>query len=196
MIIFLDRQHAGKPHRPTDLGAGADIDGDGKREIWEQEAIWTAKYLLAAELWLREKGYTVFPISDGRYSERHQRVNNYARTQLSIYVAAHINAGGGDYGAVFFDHRSTKGHILAAEIALQLREDLPELGNKARTVEASPSNWTKNAYHTISGVSSWAICFEPCFIDCAEHRPLFSDEGMKRIGEALAKGIHNFLEEI
>ena len=33
MIVFIDRQHSGKPGRPGDRGASADLDGDGRDEI-------------------------------------------------------------------------------------------------------------------------------------------------------------------
>ena len=30
MIVFIDRQHAGKPNKLDDRGASVDVDGDGK----------------------------------------------------------------------------------------------------------------------------------------------------------------------
>ena len=78
MLIFIDRQHAGKPKRPSDRGAGQDLDGDGKVSWWEKEAIWTGKLSIELEILLLEMGYDVLPISDGSYQTRHARVNNYA----------------------------------------------------------------------------------------------------------------------
>ena len=103
-VVYLDRQHSGKPARPRDRGASADLDGDGKIARDEQEAAMTARYLLACELALLEMGHVVIPISDGSYNERHARVNRYAGTfkagRPQVYLAAHLNSGGGDYGLI------------------------------------------------------------------------------------------------
>ena len=32
MIVYIDRQHAGKPNKIDDRGAGADIDGNGTKD--------------------------------------------------------------------------------------------------------------------------------------------------------------------
>ena len=39
MLIFLDRQHSGKPKRVSDRGAGQDLDGDGVISWEEKEAM-------------------------------------------------------------------------------------------------------------------------------------------------------------
>ena len=94
-VVYLDRQHSGKPGRPNDRGAAVDLDGDGKIQRGEQEAALTARYLLACELALLEMGHTVIPISDGTYNERHRRVNRYAGTfkagRPQFYLAGHLN---------------------------------------------------------------------------------------------------------
>ena len=198
-LIFLDRQHSGNPGRRSSLGAVNDLDGDGKKEIHEAEAIWTARYLLACEIRLRQLGHDVIPISDGRYFERHDRANIYQKGgELGIYIAAHLNAGlsrgGIGYGAMFYDYRSSKGPILARAICEQLKAYCPELQDKAKAIAATPENWTKNAFYTIRGVRAIGICAEPCFIDSPAHKPLFSQKGMRQIGEAIAEGIQNFTD--
>jgi N-acetylmuramoyl-L-alanine amidase len=198
-LIFLDRQHSGNPSRRSSLGAVDDLNNDGKKEIHEAEAIWTARYLLACEIRLRELGHDVIPISDGRYFERHDRANIYQKGgELGIYIAAHLNAGlsrgGIGYGAMFYDYRSTKGKDLAEQICNQLKIKCPELQNKAKAIRASSEDWTKNAFYTIRGVRAIGICAEPCFIDSAAHKPLFSQKGMRLIGEAIAEGIQNFTD--
>ena len=197
MLVFLDRQHVGKPSRRSDMGAGVDLDGDGVIETWEQESTWTAKYLLAAELRLRDLGHEVIPLSDGAYNQRHDRSNRYKQhDEPAVYVAAHINAGGGHYGSVFYDFRSRFGGDLAEKICERLRARCPELQQDARAIECSPDNWTKNAWYTIRGTRSIAVCFEPCFLDSPAHKGLFSGSGMDRIGWALAEGIDKFCKEI
>ena len=77
-LIALDRQHVGQVGRYiTSVGAHKDIDGDGKKQIHEAEAILTARYSLATEIYLRELGHYVIPLSDGTYKERAQRFNQY-----------------------------------------------------------------------------------------------------------------------
>lgn len=197
MLVFLDRQHSGNPSRRKSMGAGADIDGDGKIELWEMESTWTAKYLLSAELRLRELGHEVIPISDGTYQARHRRCNKMVISgQPSVYVAAHINAGHGKYGSVFFDYRSTSGPVLAKEIAKQMSLQLRELNGDARAISSNPKDWTKNAWYTIRGTTSAAVCYEPCFIDTRAHRPLFTSQGMARIGKALADGIDQYFRGV
>ena len=200
-MVYLDRQHSGKPARPLDTGASYDIDGDGVIGTHEQEALLTPRYLLAAELALREMGHTVIPISDGTYGNRHRRVNAYAGTFSTstpqIHVSAHLNAGwagnpGSAYGAIFYDSKSRSGPELASRVARQLRMVAPEL-NGVKCIPAKPGDWTKHAWATIQVQQPIAICFEPAFIDCPEHADLLSREGLYAIGKALARGIDNFV---
>jgi len=193
-VVYLDRQHSGKPGRKAeDRGASADLDGDGTVSIFEREAMLTARYGLACEAALIEMGHTVIPISDGWYSDRHRRVNQYAGTfpagTPQVYISLHLNAGGGDYGAVFFDHRSRGGPELAARIATQLRMVAPEI-NGAKCIAAKPDDWTRAAFGTIGGIMQpLGICFEPCFMDNPAHADLLTREGLSAIGRALASGI-------
>ena len=195
-LVFLDRQHSGKNSRRSALGAAADIDGDGHKEIHEAEAIWTARYLLACEIKLREFGHDVIPLSDGQYWELHKRCNAYQKAgENAVYIAAHLNAGVGSgigYGSMFYDYRSARGKVLADAINEELKIACPELRGKVKSIEASPENWTKNAYYTIRGVRAVGICAEPFFMDSSAHRPLLSDKGMLAVGEAIARGINNY----
>ena len=194
LVVYLDRQHSGKPGRKAqDRGASADVDGDGVVGIEEREAMMTARYLLACEIALLQMSHTVIPIADGWYSDRHRRVNQYAGTfppgTVQVYCAAHINAGGGDYGAVLFSHQSRSGPELAARVAKQLRMVAPEL-NGVKTIAAKPDDWTRNAYATIGGVvQPICLCLEPFFIDQPTHADLMTREGLTAVGRAIASGI-------
>jgi hypothetical protein len=193
-VVYLDRQHSGKPGRKArDRGAGADLDGDGVIGIEEREAMLTARYLLACESALLEMGHTVIPISDGWYSDRHRRINQYAGTFAAgvpqVVIAAHLNAGGGDYGMVLYDHRSRSGPELAARISKQLRMVAPEI-NGVKCVPAKPDDWTRNAYATIGGLMQpIGICYEPAFMDKDTHQDILTREGLAAIGRSLAAGI-------
>ncbi len=197
VCAILDRQHTGKSAASADMGAWADLDGDGIQDVQEYEALITPRYLLHAEVCIRSAGHGVIPISDGTYVERHSRMIKYARqtpAQRFAAVAAHLNAGDGDYGSVFHDARSTAGKALAEAIAAGLRARCPELA-RVRVFAASPNDWTANALATIAGIYAGpanlaGVCFEPCFINHVDHRPLLQGPGLQRIGMALADGIH------
>tara|TARA_R110000824_G_scaffold116395_3_gene267779 strand:+ start:258 stop:863 length:606 start_codon:yes stop_codon:yes gene_type:complete len=196
-LIFFDRQHAGKPgSKVGDRGAQADLDGDGKIESHEREAMLTPRYLLYAEERLLDLGHDVITLSDGWYSERHNRVNRYSglASGKQVYVAAHLNAGGGNYGAVFYDHRSVSGPRLARDIALKLKSACPEIEGGVKVIPAKPDDWTSHAFNTIRNVHSpVSVCFEPCFVDNDIHHVLLTDDGLSKIGRALADGIHSWL---
>jgi N-acetylmuramoyl-L-alanine amidase len=189
--VFLDRQHAGQIHKPSDLGAFS-------RLVGRAEADMTLDYLAAAERYLRALKVDVINISDGRYKDRHRRVIDYAQRAggVSVYVAAHLNAGGGDYGAMFHDHRSTMGKEVSEYIGDALSDACPEL-NKVIVKSSQPDDWTKNAFATISGVYAGkpcGVCFEPCFVDNESHVPLLEHAGLERIGDALGAGIFKWME--
>lgn len=196
-VVYLDRQHSGKPGKPADRGAAVDLDGDGKIQRDEQEAALTARYLLACELALLEMGHVVIPIADGSYNDRHARVNQYAGSfktgRPQLYLAGHLNAGGGDYGMIGTDYRSRSGPELASRIARQLRQVAPEL-NGVKCIEARPDNWTRNMYATISGVMQpIGLCLEPCFMDQPSHADLLTAAGLSTIGRAIAAGVDAFV---
>jgi hypothetical protein len=157
----------------------------------------TAQYIHHCEWKLREAGIDVCVLSDGWYKDRHQRVNQYARGHdKAVYVSCHINAGGGDYAATFYDHRSSSGRDLATHINGRLHQWCDPVYNKTKAIPANPEDWTKNAYNTIKGVGApVAVCFEPFFIDCESHKELMTPTGLEMVGLSLAVGIKSFLEE-
>ena len=201
MLIALDRQHVGKPGRHIDdLGAWGDLDNSGDNsDVLENEAIWTGLYLFYCEIELRRMGHSVYPMSHGRYSERHKAAN---KAGCDAYIAAHLNSltGGtrsgqtANYGAVFYDGRSSteNGPALAEAIGAQLVE-LPALRSRVRIWPAKPTDWTSRAYSTIRGVGRpVAICYEPAFMDYGPHQQAFfqSAESVAVLGQALARGVH------
>lgn len=193
MLVFLDRQHSGQIRRLDSLGAVSDLDGDGVQEIEEAEAIWTGFLSMEIEKALRNLNYKVIPISDGSYQERHDRVNKMSAQYEGpqVYLALHFNAGGGNYGSMFYDHRSGAGADLASYICDSL-EDLAGM-EITKKIPCSPADWTKNAYYTIKGVGRpVAICSEPAFIDFPGHEKYFTAEGIVQLGFAIAAGIHKW----
>ena len=187
MIVFIDRQHSGKPNKPEDRGAEVmpcPAFGNG------MEAIYTGYLSLLIEEKLLEHGVKVLPIADGFYPDRHKRVNEYSKRfkgEKQVYLALHLNSGGGDY-ASFFHMGSEKGSTLASSICDKMREaSLPGL-TRCLPKKASSEDWTKNAWYTIRGIGSpIAICCEPLFM--GTHRDLLTFEHLQTIGGAIASGI-------
>lgn len=188
MIVFIDRQHAGKPNKLADRGAAVDIDGDTTPD---REAIITGQISIELEKILMLLGVDVMPISDGTYNERHARVNEYAAmypNRKTVYLAMHLNAGGGDYAAFFYHHASTQGHELAKQLCLEMRA--AGFVKNAKPIECKPNNWTKNAFYTIRGVGRpVAICCEPLFMDQPEHAKHLTNEGIQGLAMCMANAI-------
>ena len=197
MIVFIDRQHAGKWSKINDRGAGVDLDGDGKTTWEEQEATWTAYLSIMVENNLLAMGFKVIPLSDGSYSERHERVNRYYNKlgpETAVYLALHLNAGGGNYGSYFYDYRSTQGKSLADHLCQGTSKYVPEVTNW-KSVKANPNDWTKNAYYTIKGIGQpVAICCEPIFMDT--HKHLISIGGFSKIALGIAVGLREWEKEL
>ena len=194
MLVFIDRQHAGKPSRVDDRGASVDINQDGTISNDEKEAHWTGYLSLILEQRLMDLGHQVIPLSDGTYTERHIRVNDYSSRYdcKMVYLAMHLNAGGGDYGAFCYHHLSTQGKELAASMAKSLADVIYVKSQKA--IAAKPDNWTKNAYYTIKNVGKpIAICCEPFFMD--KHTDLLTPFGMSQVAIGMVQGLDKWSNE-
>lgn len=187
MIVFIDRQHAGKPNKPNDRGAEVTPTPEFSNGM---EALYTGYLSLMIEEKLLDNGVKVLPISDGFYPDRHKRVNEYSerfKNEKQVYLALHLNSGGGDY-ASFFHMGSQQGSDLATCITDKLSyASLPGLV-RCLPKKCSSSDWTKNAWYTIRGVRDpIAICCEPLFMDT--HRDLLNLESLRVIANAIAAGI-------
>lgn len=198
-LVGIDRQHVGQPSKrwAASLGASADVDGDGKKEIWEAEAFWTAKYGFHMEQTFHNlDDYHVIPFADGFYTTRHHRMNEYQDTlkyPKNVYLALHANAGGGNYGLWLYDSRSTKGRALAQSIANEVQKEFPHYPQKIRSCSAT--DWS-NAFYCIRGVKAVAICCEPWFLDNQKHvRDYMNEEGMKKLGYAIAMGVEKWKQK-
>jgi hypothetical protein len=195
MIVFLDRQHVGKPNNIHDRGASLDPVPSFGLGL---EAIYTGYLSLIIESRLISQGVKVMPLSDGRYPERHKRVNEYARhfQEKQVYISLHLNAGGGDYCSMFYHHQSTQGALLAESICERMKtikDQFPKI-KRCLPKKASPEDWTRNAYNTIKGVGSpIAICAEPLFIDT--HREYLSHPQLEVIGDMIASGIIDWSQD-
>ena len=191
MVLILDRQHYGKPGQ-NDLGAGADLDGDGVVELDEREANLTLLYINAAKQLAEAQGHTVYVIDAGWYSARHEQAIQIALSHpddMCAYIACHLNAGGGSYSLALHDYRSHGGENLAKAVATEMSVKIPEI-SRHLVRAASPDEWT-NGYYTVKGIYAGpgnlsGVCFEPVFMDNVEHQALLTPEGLVLLGQILA----------
>lgn len=199
MLVVFSWDHTGKPGRWDDRGAHADLDGDGYRAQHETEVYRTPFYFIPAMAALAEAGIESFVMADGWYRDRWARLHRYLDEHdipRAVYVACHLNAGGGSYGLVGYHHRTpySGGVTLARRIARQLGRACPEL-SRARAEAAAPDNAWRRMHGTIAGLDRRVIgiCYEPAFVDQPDHAPLLTGPGLQRVGEALAAGIIDYI---
>jgi len=91
MLVFLDRQHVGQVRRLGSLGAIADVDGDGEKQIHEAEAFWTGYLSLALETNLRELGHDVIPLlMVHTLNDTHELTNTAPTTAKNAFISLFI----------------------------------------------------------------------------------------------------------
>jgi hypothetical protein len=196
VIVIFDRQHYGKPGK-SDLGAGVDLDGDGKVETAEMEANLTPLYYLPAKKLLEALGHNVYVFDNGWYSDRHNRANALAKAnpnQRVAYLACHINAGRGDYAAFIHDARSRKGSTLANALADAYTKARITGIKRTLVREGTPDNAWNRGLNTIKGIYAGpsnitGVCLEPYFLDRQDHYWLSGDIGNEKIANALVAGL-------
>lgn len=197
ILALLDIQHRGRSAHPLDYGAAADLDRDGLVEDGEREAELTPFYALACSDVLGRLDQRVLLITAGAYSDRHSAARALAAAWAGpvVYLACHINAGGGTGAIVAHDERSRGGAALARAIVSELG-GLPGIARaSARPVGArSPEAFERRLHGCIGGIyegpaNLCGVTLEPFFLDQLAHAPLATDEGLRRVGEAIARGV-------
>ena len=187
-IVILNRGHGNKgSHSQFDPGATFG-------ELREVDLV--AGYFDAIEQHLSTGGIAVHRLDTGSYANRHNRAGQIARTTRGrvLHILGHVNSAGrpGRYGAVFHDHRSSNGAIAARLIADQMRP-IRELTTIKLVSTTRTGNW-RRAYNVLSPVYSApancsGVLLEPGFINSPTHQPLWTGEGLMRLGNAIARGI-------
>jgi len=218
MLLILDVQHTGRASRPGDMGAAYDLDSDGVAgEQGEREVDLVRGYVAAATTYARELGHRVTVLETGTYGQRHAtaiRLAHGAPGVDHVYLACHVNAGGGAYGLLRPDYRSAAGAARAQALAVALSR-LHELrhagampgcrvvplypsadraGAAGRDVsDAGKAGWWTRGWACLDGIYSGpsnlcGVLVEPGFIDSSAHRTLWTPDGLARIGRALVDG--------
>lgn len=199
MIVICDRQHAGKPDRgpgagrPEDMGAVMHGAADAR-----YEADITLAYITEAAALLRAAGAVVHVIDPLTtpprlsYVARHERAKSVARANPDrpvLYLACHMNAGGGDYALCQHDERSKAGRRAADAIGAALADRLPV---SRVLIRPTSGDWSRGA-PCIAGIYTGpanicAVLVEPLFLDRPEHVACLETDGVKRIAQAIAVG--------
>jgi len=150
-VVVLDVQHLGKKSKPNDLGAVC-------RGITEALYNLDIAHILRGEL----KDYEVIILVEDLkqrmdYSERHQCVE---KIKPDLYIAMHLNAGGGSYSLFGYINDKSKRACEALAKAINT-----VYGNK-RVVKVVKYTKGMRGYICISGVSCCpAILSEPLFVE-------------------------------
>ena len=199
LLVVFDRQHVGKPSRGPGTAMGEDRGAllRGTAADRSEADLTPIYYTRAAEV-LSTAGAGVRiidPLTDPprlSYGARHERVKWWAReagTQV-VYLACHLNAGGGNYAVTGHDHRSSSGRAVARAIAARLG-GLPAVARSR--VEARTGSWARGA-PCIQGVYDGpvhlrGVLLEPLFVDHREHVQYIEAGGLAEVGQAIADGL-------
>ena len=182
-VIALDRGHVGRNY--------GNVTKAGAQSGSLNEDVLAREYMRAIEDTLRAAGHEVILLCHGTYSSRQA----FASPIADVFVACHVNAGGGTYGLVCYDHRSKSGPVLAQTVANELQRawgSTPENPLSKTVAAAASSEKWENAWNLIKGVYSGkpvGLVFEPFFLDQKHHACMATPEGLARTGKALADGI-------
>ena len=182
-LIILDRQHRGRASKPKD--AGAAFKGYVEADLVE-------RYIAVATQELKRLGHRVEVLLSGEYGSRHVEAIALAKAskERCLYVACHVNAGGGRYALVEHDSRSKGGAAAAAIVAREFALRLAPEVNTGKVVALGSAD---RGFACIDGIYAGpanlsAVLFEPGFIDSSQHAGLWTTAGLSRIGVALAAG--------
>jgi len=182
ITIYVDVQHSGKPDKPRDRGA----TGNGWDEVGATRLI--ANGIEHACVTYADVHCII--LSDGRYSSRHKRVNDYHNRigGKAVYLALHLNAldSKPHKGVIFFHYQSKKGPALAQAVADAIK---PAVGPTIPT-PCESGDWTRNAYATIRGVREpIALCLEPFYIDSPAAKEWLFAEALEALGVEIAAAV-------
>lgn len=192
MLAILDIGHRGVP---------GSLHKRGARHQGFVEADLTPVYAAHAALALIELGHSaqMWPTTAMSYEYRHAEAMRLGRQQKVAYVQCHLNANTGDddYAATFYRADQPNRRQCADDVADALKREFSAGPIKrSLSIVCHPApHWTSRPLFTLSGFDApprgmAAICFEPCFLDNVDHHAMLTPGGLKRVGLALAAGLH------
>lgn len=188
--VAVDVQHLYRTGRHArDRGSVFTLP-DGSR-VAEGEL--STRYAQGLVQWLKLRGARVLANDPrhgflvGPYSQRHESVVAWG---ADAYLACHVNAGGGAYGAVEYVSDSGVSAVLANTVAHQLEE--AALLDKVKTVPLAPGDRGFVCVGRLGAVPG--VILEPFFGDYPGHRDFFPAPALTRLGETIGEGVARFLE--
>jgi len=183
--VAVDVQHLYKPGQPNDHGAKFRL-GDGTSVT---EAQGTLIYAHALTDWLRWRGATVLandPVRGvfvGTYGQRNRAAWSWG---AHLYLACHLNAGGGSYALCEY-MKGRPGETVAKEILLCLTSGFPEI-TTGRILELNPGQRGEVCVRGCDTLAP-ALILEPFFGDTPAHQPLLSVLELALLGRTIGRGI-------
>lgn len=182
--VAIDVQHLYRPDRPRDHGATVRLANG--TTITEAELATGYAGHAAAEL--EARGALVLRndpargVLVGHYSSRARAASSWG---ARVYLACHVNAGGGDYARAY--GVGSRGVQLARDIVLEL-DRVSRLIDEGQALELRPG---ERGWVCIAGAvaPTLGILLEPFFLDTPGHRGLVSAAGLGVVGRAIGRSV-------
>ena len=187
--VAVDVQHLYRPHKPHDQGSVFRL-ADGST-VTEGHA--ATMYAEAITAHLRGAGATVLtnPTLAGYYSARQRAASGWG---AHLYLACHVNAGGGAYALI--EHASDRQtpealagtRDIGRRICLALTDQVAGIVG-CRQVELATGTRGRVC---VEGFAGPHALLEPFFGDHPQHQPLLAAVRLKLIGEVLGSAVVNW----
>lgn len=188
--VAVDVQHLYRPHLPNDQGSVYRLT-DGST-VTEGHA--ATMYAEAIAAHLRAAGAAVLtnPDLSGYYSARQRHASEWG---AHLYLACHVNAGGGAYALI--EHMPVEAmpglaaldtSDLARRIGLGLSDQVAGIIGW-RQVELAPG---ARGRVCVAGFTGPHALLEPFFGDNPQHQPLLAAPKLKLIGDVIGSAVVNW----
>lgn len=162
----------------------------------------TSIYAKQARLKLYKLGYdaVLLQSTQDSYKKAWDKANNEG---FDVYVACHLNSGLNEknkgHGLTFYDENSRpeNGQRLASCVNNSLKASFPDF--EWREYPTSQQGYSRvgvciGVIRGKSYVKPVSILLEPFFLDSSLCNSIFTEENMNRTGDAIAYGIHEWLQ--
>lgn len=184
--VVVDVQHLYKLSNPLDRGAEFALQD--RVRYYEAQA--STVYAQAIVSWLMGRGAHVLTNDPrigqltGPYARRNREANRWDAT---VYLACHVNAGGGMYALTEYA-TSYAGSTLARTIGAGLVNDLKEWIPAHTELPINPG---QRGHVCVGAVSAGipAVILEPFFGDRLAMQPLLRPTGLRLVGESIAASV-------
>lgn len=183
--VAVDVQHLYQEDKPQDRGAtfflldGSHVCEAGLATIYAA-SIGHALAGRGAQVLTNDPAHGIMV---GHYWTRNRAANAWG---AQLYLACHVNAGGGDYGLAEY-MVGTSGSAVGAAIGSQVRADFPALSG----FRMGPILRGQRGTVCIEAVDRWraALLLEPFFGDSTRLEPMLAMPELVRLGVSIADGI-------